>query len=286
MLPVVETEILPTKHYVPPNDTDGNKILIEIPESQVPERTGQSPSRNWNIRRTSIGKRDRNAPAHHIKIPSQVQDIESDEGADGPVIGLVRSEPRMTRYRGNSKSSIFSNSSHTKSPSKSPNPLAATLSKRKSVTKEGVPKTEYVRRYPPVFENSSGQTQGPVYIAAGLGNLSAVEYNRYYSDEDDIEGAEFGAVMKLARGEEDLLFRDSGYGFGGMLPGLVEMAPMVKGMPLGRVLDDDRDGVCSNRVGKVKVASNAGAEGEATKGLRHMRGRRRSSAASQGSGWH
>ena len=277
MLPVVETEILPTKHYVPSTDKDGNKILIEIPESRVTERTGHEfPSPNWEIKRTSPEKGDRSTAAPPQES-NQGQYTEDDEGADGPIIGLARGEQRTTRSRGNSKSSVFSNSNHTKSPSKSSNPLAPILSsKKESVTKDGVPKTEFVWRHPPVFENASGQIRGPVYISAGLGDPSGIPYEIYHSDQEDVEWA-----RKPGRGEEDLLFRDSGYGSGGMLPGLTESAPMVTGMGLGRVADENRE-VSRNRAGKAKAAPNV--EGEVTKGLRQMRERRRSSAASQESG--
>ena len=43
------------------------------------------------------------------------------------------------------------------------------------------------------------------------------------SDDDDSEG-EFACLRRPENGEEELLFRDCGYGSGGMLPGLDEMA--------------------------------------------------------------
>jgi hypothetical protein len=147
-------------------------------------------------------------------------------------------------------------------------------SKKEYVTKHGIPRTEYVWRHPPVFETATGQTQ-PVYTGAGMGDPSG---DNYYSDEEDEHGAEFGAIRKPANGEEELLFRDMGYGSGGMLPGLSERSPVSSrngGVPLGRVVD-------SAGVGKVEVASNA--EGEATKALKRMRERRRSSAASKTNG--
>jgi hypothetical protein len=172
----------------------------------------------------------------------------TDSAPDGPVIGLARGEPR-SRPRGNSKASSLKSS-------KNREPILS--SKKESITKVGIPKTEYVWRHPPVFETVTGQTQ-PVYIGAGIGDLSS---ENYYSDEDDELGAEFGAARSTARGEEGLLFRDSGYGSGGMLPGLKEMSPIAtsnRTAHLGRVLDDEP-------VGKANVASNS--EGEATKALK------------------
>jgi hypothetical protein len=159
------------------------------------------------------------------------------------------------------------------------------------VTKEGYPRTEYVWRHPPAFETASGQTHS-VYVGAGLGDISSpttapISGETYYSDEDDIEGAEFGATRIPAEGEEDLLFRDSGYGSHGMLPGLAEKTPLAglggelafdptdfEIIRYGKVVEEDDDAA----VRKAKVVGNA--EGEATKGLRRIK-ERRSSAGSR-----
>jgi len=139
-------------------------------------------------------------------------------------------------------------------------------SKKESITKDGHPKTEYVWRHPPVFETATGKIS-PALIPA------AFEGEQYYSDEeDDFADAEFGAE----RGEGDLLFRDSGYGSGGMLPGLPQPNP-ANASSVGTVLDDSKTG---NSQGKVKNATNV--DGEATKGLRRLKDRRRSSAACKG----
>jgi len=259
ILPVIETEILSTKHYVKSQD---GETLNEIPESMVPKQTVTGKlDQNWHISKPGPG---RLASGHD---PCETASRTSTDSApDGPVIGLARGEPR-TRPRGNSKASSLKSN-------KNREPILS--SKKESITKDGIPRTEYVWRQPPVFETIKGDTQ-PVYIGAGIGDLSG---ENYCSDEDDELGAEFGAASSTAKGEESLLFRDSGYGSGGMLPGLEEMSPIAKtdgSAQVGRVVDD-------GSLGQVNVASNA--EGEATEALRRMRERRRSSAASKTNGVH
>jgi len=186
------------------------------------------------------------------------QQYDDQDGADGPVIGLARRESQSGRSRGNSKSSVHT----SKSESKTKNILEPILSsKEEYITKDGHPKTEYVWRHPPVFEAAQGTTQ-PVYIGAGIGELSG---ESYYSDDDNIAGAEFGAVRQSGKDKEHLLFRDSGYGSGGVLPGLPERSPLAPVGGLGRPREDP------------KVAENLG---EATKGLRRIRERTKSEAAS------
>jgi hypothetical protein len=187
----------------------------------------------------------------------------TDSAPDGPVVALSRGEPR-TRPRDNSKASSLKSSKRE--------PVLS--SKKEYMTKEGIPRTEYVWRHPPVFETATGETQ-PVYIGAGIGDLSGVNY---YSDEDDELGAEFGAARSSAKGEEEPLFRDSGYGSRGMLPGLKDINPSSTtngSAHLGQV-------VCEDTIGQVKSPSNAG--GEATKASGRMRERRRSSATSKTNG--
>jgi hypothetical protein len=169
----------------------------------------------------------------------------------------------------------------TKSHSKAKTILEPILSSKKEyITTEGHPKTEYVWRHPRVFEDAQGRTQ-PVYLGAGLGDLSG----EATSDDEDLEGAEFGAMRgSRIQGDESLLFRDSGYGSVGMLPGLKERSPLEdfnfgqmedfgEKIRLGRVLDDEKNG-------SLKIAGNK--EGEATKALRRMKEKRRSSVASNG----
>lgn len=149
-----------------------------------------------------------------------------------------------------------------------------------------------------------------MYIGAGLGDISA--QNGYQSDSDTAS-AEFGAERQPAKGEEGLLFRDSGYGSQGMLPGLGQSAPMTgyqnaNGHTVstnrhrqtnayqkngsharkssvemnGDIVGDFGEKI---RLGKVLNHSEQMelSEGEATKALRRMKERRRSSAASAAS---
>lgn len=254
ILPVIETDILPTKHYVKGQD---GKTFIEIPEPMPKHTITGRLDQNWHISKPGPSMFTTNA----CETASRTS---TDSAPDGPVIGLARGEPR-SRPRGNSKASSIKSLSKRE-------PILS--SKKEYTTKDGIPKTEYVWRHPPVFETATSQTQ-PMYIGAGIGDISG---ENYYSDEDDELGAEFGAVRSPAEGEEELLFRDSGYGSGGMLPGLAEMNPVATRIDdphLGRVVGDEP-------VGTVKVASNA--EGEVTKALKRMRERKRSSAASRTNG--
>jgi hypothetical protein len=184
----------------------------------------------------------------------------TDSASDAPVIGLIRAEPRSSH--GNSIASSLM------SPTR--NPEAILSSKKESIGKDHhVPKTEYAWRHAPVFDIGTGHIQ-PVYIGAGIGDLSA---ETYYSDEVDELGADFGTTGMTAKGEEDLLFRESGYGFGGMLPGLGDRTSVERssGADFGSVVGHD-----PAPVRKARVASDV--DGEVTKPLKRMRERMRSGA--------
>lgn len=228
------------------------------------------PNNNWRILKDEMPPTQ--TTHSHAKI-------DEDDGADGPIIGLARDESNR-RSRA---------CSLTKSGSLTTSILEPILSSKKEyISNEGHPKTEYVWRHPPVFEDVHGRTQ-PMYIGAGLGDLSSPD--GYYSDEDPA-GAAFGAERDSAKGEEDLLFRDSGYGHAGMLPGLGQPAPVAKYQTTdgdhqrnfsGSTTEDHRSG---HDIGE-DFESGSGlnyherierASGEATKALQRMRERRRSSA--------
>jgi len=238
---------------------------------------------NWQVTKTQNRGVDLPTALHrpHTRAGSAAHP-HVDDAAAGPIIGLARGDPkRETRSRGNSLKSLSS---------KGKNMLEPILtSKKEYVTKDGTPKTEYVWRHPPVFETVDGKTQ-PVYIGAGLGDISSAPG----SDEDDIEGRNFGAASgKNAISEEALLFRDSGYGSQGMLPGLKEPSPMAD-LGRGTVVMDGTDGGLGRSVGKVKVDGNLEekalrrkpihVEGEATKGLRRLREHRQSSPTRKSGG--
>ena len=109
------------------------------------------------------------------------------------------------------------------------------------------------------FETATGETQ-PVYIDFGISDLSG---GNFYSDRGEQPGAESGAA-KLSAREEEMLFRDSGNGSGGIL-GLKDFSrsSTTNGRThLGCVVGED--------VNKdVKVPSDEA--GEAMKALRRMR---------------
>lgn len=243
--------------------------MIEIPENELYKYTKHTVTGKSNGDWQVVKDGRPRAESLTQSIYSHTN-IDEDDGADGPVIGLARGELK-TRSRADSRASASS---------RSKNILEPILSSRKEyMSKEGYPKTEYVWRHPPVFEDVHGRTQ-PVYIGAGLGDLSSPA--GYYSDEDPA-GAAFGAERQPAKGEEDLLFRDSGYGSAGMLPGLGQKAPVAGYQsPDGVVVGDYGERI---RFGKVlnHEQEMARSEGEATKALRRMKERRRSSAASAAS---
>jgi len=234
VLPVIETEILPAKHYIKASD----ESLIPIPESEVPRHSiSGSPNGDWQVTK----KEDAGADVPtvlHTRAGSASHPIEED-GAIPPVVGYTRGErPRATRSRGNSLKSISS---------KMLEPILS--SKKEYITKEGYPRTEYVWRHPPVFETTDGKTH-PIYMAAGTGNFDVTGEN--------VKARETGAVISdnqkgSNRSEEALLFRDSGYGFGGMLPSLEEKSPMA-----GRDTDSigDANGNMHNPVSTVKMDEN------------------------------
>jgi hypothetical protein len=146
------------------------------------------------------------------------------------------------------------------------------------MTEEGYPRTEFVWRHPPVFEDAIGRTQ-PVIINAGLGDPNAGPEQFL---EDGLQEAE---TARSPKDEESLLFRDSGHGWQGMLPGLLSLAPTANGRykNVGAVVGDLGERVNfwkvvgDEEMGKVKIAGNA--EGEATKALKRMQEKRMSRSA-------
>jgi hypothetical protein len=204
--------------------------LIPIPESEVPRHSISGKSNgNWEvIKNTDDG----------VDLPSLLQRphtraSSAEDGAISPVVGYARDEPRPTRSRANSLKSFSSM-------------LEPILSSKKEyMTKEGYPRTEYVGHHPPVFETADGKTQ-PIYIGAGLGDISPEETRRF-------------GVAQTTKGEEALLFWDSGYGFEGMLPGLKEKSPMAE-FGRGRVVIESADRRLGNSFGDVKVERNAKTE--------------------------
>lgn len=195
------------------------------------------------------------------------------ESAEAPVIGLARGDPNP-RSRANSRAST-----HTVKTSRSlknffTEPILT--SKKEYMTEEGYPRTEFVWRHPPVFQDAIGRVQ-PVTIAAGLGDPNAPPQQFL---EDGIRNTE---PIPGPRDEESLLFRDSGYGSLGMLPGLSSFAPMSDSRYKN---DGDVVGDYGERVGLGTVGDDGqvGSAGGATKAPKRMQERRRSSAASKSAG--
>lgn len=159
--PVIDREVLPTKHYVPHPTEPG--VLLEIPESQVPGR-----HMKWQLVEVeSTGSSSDSLPVPATKHMAHMAD-----------------EPVRT-------------------------------SSRKTTSKEGVPMTESVWRHQPTLETGayeSGQT---------------IPLKMNCVDETTQEDSRGDGTPQSNVSEEDLLFREGGYGFGGMLPGLQERSPLV-----------------------------------------------------------
>lgn len=221
--PIIETVILPTKHYI--HSPDG-KSLIEIPESQIPGRAGLAPSNNWKIVQTPLGQGQghnssntstrREDKSRNSYIPPKTVANQPDEyersSAEPPVVGFSKS---------NGKSRF---SDH---PSFSDDPVL--VDRQESVSPEGVPRTEYLWRHKPRYENVRRPQEQPHYVGAGIGDISnagtaALTQNgtrdSTSSNYSDDRSYTHDSGRNAGVGEEPL-FRDSGYGAGGGgLPGI------------------------------------------------------------------
>lgn len=207
--PIIETVILPTKHYI--HSPDG-KSLIEIPESQIPGRTGAgAANRNWKIVPTSLGEGSY-AP------PSQ-----QDRGSRNSYIPPRTIASQPDEYEKAANSPVVHHGGH--SASNYDDPILA--SKKDSISPEGIPRTEYLWRHKPQFENVKRPHDGPQYI--GASNVSSLaeslsRTNGRRSDTSD-SSRERGYVLndksnnKIKEGDAPM-FRDSGYGSGGGLPNI------------------------------------------------------------------
>ncbi|KAL2070160.1 hypothetical protein VTL71DRAFT_13186 [Oculimacula yallundae] len=248
ILPVIDTEILPAKHYI--NSPDG-KGLIEIPEPQVPEHklTGRMNG-NWALSRTPRSRANSLAQ----NVAHYRADSDEYESAEAPVIGLARGEPKP-RSRASSRAS-----NHIVRQSRSLKNLFTEpilVSKKEYMTEDHFPRTEYLWRHPPVFEDAMGRTQ-PIIIGAGFGNPNAP---RQEFLEDSVR-YEDQSAMRSPTQEESLFFRDSGYGSLGMLPGLSPRSPISDNVYGNDASAGDYRGYGNSRgaVGSVDTTSNAESE--------------------------
>ena len=207
ILPITQTEILPTKHYVQSED---GETLVEIPEPQIPKHcVTEKEARNWHIARGPAPC----VPAKDTTPPAPTSPIET---ATAPIVGLARGEPKA-RSRANSMKSVKSAKSmkaHKWTRSRAKSLLQPVLSSKKEyMTEAGHPRTEYVWHHPPVMQTEDNQIR-PIYIGAGIGDLTSYAYSS--GEEEDLAGARFGAAVD----EGGLLFKESDYERSGSLPGL------------------------------------------------------------------
>lgn len=220
--------ILPTKHFI--HSPDGTS-LIEIPEIDVPKYTGrplETINQGWKLVRTTepsakATSHTRNDSVERKPLPVStnpelfIEQFQSyspyihKSGADVPVQISAKREPNTSYAR---SASI---STHTGKISSSNNlPEPNLVSKKEYMTKEGYPRTEYVWRHPPVFEDAQGRMQ-PIYLKGVMDDLDLTALIRSSSDEEDASGLNFGAVNAEGR-----FLADSGYGSPSVLPGLSE----------------------------------------------------------------
>jgi hypothetical protein len=167
----------------------------------------------------------------------------------GPIGSPVESEikPISTKSKTSSAKTIFE-------------PMLS--SRKDSISNEGYPKTEYVWRHPPVFETADGRTTPARHIAAS----SRQPYRRSIDEE---EAQEYGA----GKTEEELVFKNSGYGTENLLPGLAVRNPAAT--------DSGVDSITSKKIAMVEKDEcrtrrhdynipRTDEEGQATKGLRRI----------------
>ncbi|PBP15690.1 hypothetical protein BUE80_DR013586 [Diplocarpon rosae] len=158
ILPVLDTEILPTKHYI--HSPDG-KGLIEISESEVyRHKVSGSMNNTWSLSQTSLTPHSRASSLATQALPDYA--IVEDDVADSPIIGFARGE--SSHARANSPTTKLSRVRNMFT-----EPVLT--SKKESITTEGIPRTEYVWHHPPVIMDALEREQ-PMYLGAGLGDTS------------------------------------------------------------------------------------------------------------------
>jgi len=180
---------------------------------------------NWEIMPKTTSQ-TKAAPQHaglnHPTTASRINHSSTRSTPEAPRTAYIRDEnrPRTSSLAHKSLEPILTN-------------------KKTYITEEGFPRTEYFWRHPPVFEDAQGRTQ-PVYMDGFLNGQLNSPFSVTNSDifSHDSSGAKAGGS------EEELLFRDSGYG-AGFLPGLKDSAPMS-----GPLYGDKNTG------GVKKVSSN------------------------------
>ncbi|KAA8571316.1 hypothetical protein MFRU_046g00440 [Monilinia fructicola] len=304
-LPVIDTEILPTKHYVYGDDGD---TLVRIPESMVPCHTiTGSHSQNWSI-------------VQHRPAPAE-------DPFDSPLFGVEPELPNTkytTHFQPNSKGQL--KWSHVPG-----EPIK--VMEREYITAEGFPRKETWWRYPPVLATaayeagltvpmywnhvpagteqpvtkapaSTSQTQKKIKEIRDLERAQAAEYNsidhldsnmeklrkkkRYsgLSNSDSIHAQELNGLHSISIPRKPIAHqkiperpstRDSGYdGLDG------NYSPNAKESSHYR---HSSGSSISSLLGKVRGddgKKSAPVEGEATKYLQRMREKRRSSGSSVG----
>jgi hypothetical protein len=215
VLPVIETEILPTKHYMPSEDGRG---LVEVPTDII---ANYEPS--WEIV-PKAGRQFSNST--HSKAASYAESLpqknEHDASQHRKTTSTTQTTPTYTTPNADPSSTGYSRDNYQpRSSSLAHKNLEPILTSKKTyMTADGYPRTEYYWRHPPVFEDATGRTQ-PVYMEGLLSNELNTPFTADVRDES-------GSDMRRPRTEENKngsLFRDSGYGASSS-PGLTNKKSM------------------------------------------------------------
>lgn len=207
--------------------------MIEIPEIDVPKYTGrplETINQGWKLVRTTEPivqgtSHTRNDSIQRKPLPASTNSEQLIEQFQsyGPFIhkgsadGLVQiSAKRESKPNYAGLPSISTYTGTTSNSNNLPEPIL--ISKKEYITKEGYPRTEYVWRHPPVFEDAQGRMQ-PIYLEGVTDDLDLTSLIRSSSDEEDASGLNFGALNSGGP-----LFTDEGYGVPSVLPGLGDMS--------------------------------------------------------------
>jgi hypothetical protein len=234
ILPVIETAILPTKHFI--HSPDG-QTLIEISESEIPKYTGrplESVNHGWKVvKNTEPSLPNGNASSHSPKASIQRKPLPTSTNSQqlieqfhsyGPYIhkGTPESLPVATGKQSRICTDPDAHPTQTATTQKPCNILEPTLiSKKTYQTPEGYPRTEYFWRHPPVFEDNLGRTQ-PIYMTGILDHFDIASPISSVGNEEDKNGIDFGAATS-----EDISFQDSGYGGSSVHTNPSAMSPQV-----------------------------------------------------------
>ncbi|KAM3067306.1 hypothetical protein ACMFMG_005332 [Clarireedia jacksonii] len=139
ILPIIDTEVLPPRHYI--YGPDG-RTLHEVPESQVRSRTGNSlHSRNWQIVETHPSSASKQHDLYHsMMLGIDPADADTEGKTHHTYTSTFRINPReFLRWARNPTAPIK-------------------IMEREYMTAEGFPRKETWWRHPPTLESGTEET--------------------------------------------------------------------------------------------------------------------------------